>query len=255
MWYVKRRRPPKAIFDLDAWEKRAKKATNEVQRARTKVARKQALKKHKKVYQDLKPYLAWLFGDRCAFCECSIVRNPGDVEHYRPKSEIEENPKHPGYYWLAFKPENLLLSCEDCNRQFKKTRFPLESGSYATSPGHSLDREQPLLLHPCIDENIEDHIHIEVDQQSKAFGLVLAKSARGERSIEIYGLNEGRLPGYRSEAMVNFLARVGMEFSQQRSLRPMTDKLTNGQQDFSTACRLAFLIWREEQRRLLDVQV
>src|SRR5580658_3529436 len=103
---------------LQRLKERARKASTEVGRAKSKVERKKALKKNEQVYKDYKPYLEWLFNHRCSFCECSILRNPGDVEHYRPKSEVDDDKSHPGYYWLAFDIDNLLLSCEDCNRRY-----------------------------------------------------------------------------------------------------------------------------------------
>ncbi|MFX1554713.1 MAG: hypothetical protein ACFFBV_12360, partial [Promethearchaeota archaeon] len=71
------------------------------------------------------------FGGKCAYCETQIVSDQyGDMEHYRPKNAVtDENGEeikkegengqtitHPGYYWLAYDWQNLLLTCEMCNR-------------------------------------------------------------------------------------------------------------------------------------------
>ena len=47
----------------------------------------------------------------------------GDVEHFRPKSAVLDDPLHGGYWWLAYDFQNYLLSCSLCNRVRKKTRF------------------------------------------------------------------------------------------------------------------------------------
>ena len=61
---------------------------------------------------------------KCAYCESKVgpTERKGDVEHYRPKSRTRDvNGKlvkimrngvevnHPGYYWLAYDWNNLLL--------------------------------------------------------------------------------------------------------------------------------------------------
>jgi len=48
----------------------------------------------------LKKYLQELFHSTCAYCESTITHTAfGDVEHYRPKGKVAEDPDHPGYYW------------------------------------------------------------------------------------------------------------------------------------------------------------
>lgn len=61
---------------------------------------------------------------KCAYCECDLTGDYGAVEHYRPKKGWQE--KHhdtlhePGYYWLAYEWNNLLCSCDKCNRSVMK---------------------------------------------------------------------------------------------------------------------------------------
>src|SRR6476661_10679447 len=70
---------------------------------------------------------------KCCFCESKIGHIAyGDVEHYRPKAgwvQDEEPINKPGYYWLAYEWDNLLLSCEKCNQRYKKNYFPLANNS------------------------------------------------------------------------------------------------------------------------------
>lgn len=145
------------------------------------------------------------FFGKCAYCESLITTSqPGDIEHFRPKGNVTDSERkpiiisdqegnqlpHPGYYWLAYSLSNLLLSCIDCNRPSKGNsggikvgkweQFPVV-GIYATNPGEE-NEELPLLINP-IDENPEDHLEID------NLGIIHAKNDRGEKCIEIFGLN------------------------------------------------------------------
>lgn len=137
-----------------------------------------------------------LFHGKCAYCESYYATTqPVDVEHYRPKSEVEGDKDHPGYWWLAMVWTNLLPSCIDCNRRReqhtpaggaasqvklveasdrnrwrklstgKATAFPLVTGSSrATKEEENYDAiEQRLLLDPTRDEPA-DHIGFYVDR-------------------------------------------------------------------------------------------
>jgi uncharacterized protein (TIGR02646 family) len=80
----------------------------------------------------LRPFLEELSNQKCWYSEC---RNPGtddDVDHFRPKLGVEEDPNHPGYYWLAFDWENLRLSCHRANRP----RTNPETGETGGKAGH-----------------------------------------------------------------------------------------------------------------------
>ncbi|RVI09473.1 endonuclease [Sinorhizobium meliloti] len=146
-----------------------------------------------------------LFHGKCAYCESFYgSTQPVDVEHYRPKGEVEGVPGHRGYYWLAMDWNNLLPSCIDCNRrreqkapsalvgsivkllssgEFDRTRkmslgkssaFPLatETGR-ALAPGDNLLGEQRLLLDPTRDDPRE-HLTFLIDRDN-LIGLVLPK--------------------------------------------------------------------------------
>ena len=81
-----------------------------------------------KVYRDpqVKDALISLFKGKCAYCESNFLHvYSGDVEHFRPKGEIEEvnPPKKPGYFWLAADWNNLLLSCRNCNQKLTHQIF------------------------------------------------------------------------------------------------------------------------------------
>ncbi|MEI3776264.1 hypothetical protein [Pectobacterium brasiliense] len=68
---------------------------------------------------DVKLALKSLFDGKCAYCE---TRLSGDieVEHFRPKGMVTEEPLHSGYWWLAHSWLNLLPSCIPCNQRRKQ---------------------------------------------------------------------------------------------------------------------------------------
>ena len=59
--------------------------------------------------------LRLLFHNKCAYCESDLGDNL-DVEHFRPKGGVTEEPGHSGYWWLAHDWTNLLPSCTPCNQ-------------------------------------------------------------------------------------------------------------------------------------------
>lgn len=74
-----------------------------------------------------------------------------DVEHFRPKKAVLEDDgrlRRPGYYWLAYTWENLLLACAECNRRQKRNNFPIE-GERARRPEDALDQERPIFIDPA----------------------------------------------------------------------------------------------------------
>lgn len=143
----------------------------------------------------VKTALEQLFHGKCAYCESFYgATQPVDVEHFRPKGEVENVDGHPGYWWLAMEWTNLLPSCIDCNRRRKqKTPTPsgdgratlLDSGDFdrskslntgkecafpliggvvrAMNPAADLSAERRLLIDPTIDDP-DAHLAFHVDR-------------------------------------------------------------------------------------------
>jgi hypothetical protein len=171
------------------------------------------------VYSGQKNYYASLNGmffGKCAYCETSIFQGfSGDIEHFRPKGNVKDSngrtaktkinnieTEHPGYYWLAYNSQNLLLSCELCNRPNKQRSsdnrtigkhdfFPLETDFRASKPGDEVN-ELPSLLNPLLD-NPDDHLKIDET------GVLTFTTSRGDKTIRLLGLNERDLPNARRE--------------------------------------------------------
>ena len=87
---------------------------------------------------------------KCCYCEKRL--DSEEVEHFRPKSSYRQfaghERKHPGYYWLAYDWENLILVCHSCN-QVKNDVFPVHSQSNrATDHLGDIAGETPLIIDP-----------------------------------------------------------------------------------------------------------
>lgn len=109
-------------------------------------------------HPDVKAALVECHYEKCCYCESKVRHvGHGDVEHYRPKAAVKQTRKgmleRPGYYWLAYEWDNLLFSCTYCNASSKKNLFPLRDPSKrARDPKAGLFEEEPLLLHPAVDD-------------------------------------------------------------------------------------------------------
>lgn len=140
--------------------------------------------------------------DKCCFCEAKFTDNGyGDVEHFRPKKAYRKRGvrrrTYPGYYWLVYDWNNLMFSCDKCNRSYKKNDFPL--GNEATrklSHNHpnNLNNEDRLLINPLIEEP-SDFITFNEEVPVPVNG-----SLKGDMSITTYGLK--RMNNTRLEYLV-----------------------------------------------------
>jgi uncharacterized protein (TIGR02646 family) len=160
---------------------------------------------------EIREALNELFHGKCAYCESLIVAAaPIDVELYRPKAGVAENPDHPGYWWLASDWDNMLASCADCNRvrshagerAGKGNRFPLaDEAKRAFEPGAEVD-EAPLLLNPCLDNPEQELVFDKT-------GQVVSSTRRGQATISVLGLNRAGLVLARQRAAVKILDAIG----------------------------------------------
>lgn len=150
----------------------------------------------------LKEHLQDLYRDKCAYCDGAYQPfGYGDVEHFRPKGAVTEDPTHPGYWWLAYNPNNYLPSCQLCNQLAKKNHFPI-NGKRAMGPKDSLAAEDPLLMHPDSDpwsEHVRFTPTSSTDPNDKP-GSVKGLSDKGKKSIEVLKLYREELRAARSNA-------------------------------------------------------
>jgi uncharacterized protein (TIGR02646 family) len=200
-------------------------------------------------HDTVKDVLHNTFNGHCAYCESRyehVVKM--DVEHYRPKGAVVEadgTKTAPGYYWLAASWENLLPSCNLCNRAntqeltypdgstIKETKgkanfFPLLAGTVrAAKKGDEL-HEDPLLLNPCNpDHDPAMHLLFRSD------GLVEPRKSteeqakpRGMATIETCALHRSTLVEVRrADATLLRDAMAGILRAEGRCRRYPTDEI------------------------------
>lgn len=125
----------------------------------------------KNIKSTIKKHYIKIQNYRCPYCQQRIVidnNSVWDAEHIIPKDS------HPQF---MFEPENLCVSCKDCNREKwnkqvlrnKRVTFAKKSEDY-------------IFYHPHFDE-YEEHIHI-VDIAN----FYLPLTEKGRKTIEICGL-------------------------------------------------------------------
>jgi len=192
------------------------------------------IKEHVYRHQEVRKALETLFNDKCAYCESQVgTTSSWDVEHFRPKSRVENRPDHPGYYWLAYKWTNLYPACPLCNQRRrdpslrddprelpakgKGDQFPLEDEAQrAMSPADDITRERPLLLDPCDpEEDPEDHFIYDVQGEIHARHK---EDRRALETIEIYHLQRRRLQKARAKVL-HHVVQTAKLLDQARAMR------------------------------------
>ncbi len=197
-------------YDFNKWKKAAARETARAKKARSSAgAAKRKPFTFKALWGPLKVVLLDLFHGKCAYCDAVFDHvEYGDVEHFRPKAEVTEDPNHPGYWWLAYEPSNYLPSCQLCNQgDAKKNHFPV-SGKRAYGPADALVDEQPDLLNPYWDEFGQHLRFYPSTADSKVAGTVAPMNPndqRGRTAIEICRLNRPQLIDVRYKQLRNAL--------------------------------------------------
>lgn len=148
------------------------------------------IKPKKAVYghDSVKQALERLQHGKCAFCETRLAQQFGHVEHYRPKKRWQAQrdlpARTPGYFWLAYRWENLLLSCEVCNTRYKRDYFPIRNeGNRANPNDRDITGEEPLLIDPY---SIDPREHLQFQEWNIK---PVEGSEIGRTSIEGFGLD------------------------------------------------------------------
>jgi len=133
---------------------------------------------------------------KCCYCEAKQRIKGGNVEHFRPKGRVGENKNHPGYWWLAYEWDNLLIACGTCNSK-KWSKFPLmNEEDRVFNETDNLDKEKPYLINP-LKENPERFIEFEIpavvdwEKEKPETVNAIGKGQRGEKTVaELTGIND-----------------------------------------------------------------
>ncbi|QNL48954.1 hypothetical protein H8S90_19680 [Olivibacter sp. SDN3] len=154
-------------------------------------------------HQDVKSALVRIQNHKCCFCESKVTHiSDGDVEHFRPKAEwSKENDngtktkKKPGYYFLAYEWNNLMLSCQMCNQRIKGNNFPLvnETARANVTHNYNVEAELPVFINPTLED---PELHITFYEETPQ-GITY----RGRKTIEYLQLDRLALNEVRKEKL------------------------------------------------------
>lgn len=189
----------------DGWEEKAEKALKDIENLPA-AERKKEIDRKSGLWAELKESLAKLSHYKCWYCETKNIRDDYEVDHFRPKNNIQNSDHHQGYWWLAFSWENYRYSCTFCNCRREDSEsgvvkgkgdyFPLlDESNRCFSRSDDLTNESPLLLDPvkrgdpCLIIFRQDgNAHWKYSKEENEIAF-----RRAEKSIELYHLNEIRL--------------------------------------------------------------
>jgi hypothetical protein len=204
----------------------------------------------KEVWTAVKQYLYALSNDLCGYCEALVfVTNDGEVEHYRPKSAVDGDGTHPGYYWLAYDFDNYVPTCHKCNTgKGKRNQFPIK-GKRVRKPGGKLALERPLLLHP-FKHNPADHLNFLVPSADGkfSFGCVAGRDEIGKTSVQVYQLNREHLTVDRQQALETLRVELLQSWWDAAKRARLIEQITSGNRPYASTCLAYLQVWLDEQR-------
>jgi len=230
------------------WQEKADKALNELRdeivRAEAEAraagndpaaARKSAITAgldvpaRKKIWQELKSCLSALKNGKCWYSESRNPTADKNVDHFRPKNRVDEDPDHDGYWWLAFHWRNYRYASQWCNQRRvndvngssggKCDRFPLQGSFRARSEADDWELEEPKLLDPIDPDDWKLLTFRQDGHPTPAKQRGTPEYQRAEISIEIYHLhcselvNERRVLAGEIQRLVQDMERLRLRIS------------------------------------------
>jgi uncharacterized protein (TIGR02646 family) len=176
-------KPEVLISKEDEWKTNLLDALSEYQKNKTPSNKKKLdLAYNKYKHTQVRSALKSMFAGKCAYCESHILHiGFGHIEHFQPKTQ---------YPMKCFDWDNLLLSCEICNSEFKGSKFP---GNNEGGP----------FINP-VTENPDDFFYFEYDPAT-GVSQVIPKNNRASTTEREIGLNRPELVKYRSKIVCHMV--------------------------------------------------
>lgn len=199
-----------------------------------------------KIWADLAESLKALSQKKCWYSESKNPASDKNVDHFRPKNRVQEDPDHEGYWWLAFNWKNYRLSSQWCNQRRndranktsggKSDRFPLRQGSFrARLETDDYQQEEIELLDPIDPEDWKLLTFRPDGHPTPARPLGTPEHDRAAISIEVYHLHCKELVDDRRP----LAGRIQRIVQYMETLRP---QLTNPKMR---------MLYKEQQKELL----
>lgn len=159
------------------------------------------------LWEQARPALSNLFGNKCAYCESRLMPGVGNIEHFRPRqgaADLQRSRLQLYYSWLAYDWDNLLLVCPLCSRS-KLNFFPtLGTRARIGATLQECRETENGLIDPTFD-NPSEHFRFSRE------GICVGVSARGRLTIEVIGLNREGLVEARGRAWETALFRTRLK--------------------------------------------
>jgi hypothetical protein len=185
-----------------------------------------------KIWRDLAPCFGVLRKGKCWYSESLNPTSDKNVDHFRPKNRVDEDPLHEGYWWLAFTPQNFRYSSQWCNQRRvdkvngtsggKADHFPLcPNGVRARQEGDDLELEGPELLDPIDPDDWKLLTFLPDGFPTPAKAEGTAEHERATASIDVYHLHCKPLVNGRA-AVAGTVQRIIQDLER---LRPRIDDL------------------------------
>ena len=138
---------------------------------------------------------------KCCFCESKYKHiTSGDVEHFRPKAAYTQGRGgaftfvRPGYFWLAYEWDNLLVSCEVCNQRKKGNYFPIKNRiRRCQDQTYDYNQEEPWFINPSL---IDPEYHISFYKE-----VPTHITHEGAKTIDFLGLDREELNEMRRKSL------------------------------------------------------
>lgn len=126
-------------------------------------------------------------GPKCCYCEKPLYG--GSIEHFRPKKAWQQTRgsafMRPGYYWLAYRWSNMLISCNECNQADQKGNYFPVNGFRATQPFDRYSVEDKVIINPTeedpsVDISFRGSIPIHLTQRGQLNIAIFKLDTRGD---------------------------------------------------------------------------
>ena len=175
----------------------------------------------------------------CPICELQLSNHSSDIDHTRPKSKYE---------FLKCCCKNYMIMCADCNRSYKRAKFPLNTDFVATDI-ITIDKEENLLVN-LREDDIYDYFElafINGKDSGKKVLILQAKNGKEKalKTIELFGLNDckpsSRTQKCRIELLNNhYLNFYGLAQKLDDILFDLEDKFEDNEQKIIDAFEIEF---------------
>ncbi len=152
------------------------------------------------IWRDLTSPLAALTNGKCWYSESRNPTADKNVDHFRPKNRVHEDPGHEGYWWLAFQWRNYRYASQWCNQRRVDDEHGTSGGKwdhFPLCPGNPRARletddyalEQPELLDPIDPDDWKLLTFRQDGYPTPAKQPGTLEYQRAQTSIEVYHLH------------------------------------------------------------------